>query len=304
MPRRILSRIGGHPTNHPSPVRWRVMRMVPQAGLAVALCVAVGCANARTSSNDYAQTPSGKSEMPRPQAGVSTHGGIKGDRTVTGTVIDVSGDQIKVNTGEVQPRFLPLNMAKEKGATVQKGDQLEITLNEQNLVVDFHPMGQQSTHKVIKGQLASPLTVGHDRAMIRTDQGTEEGFEIRPLARSKVAAIPVGVSAVFLIDEMNKIADATFGTQEAVERAQAQWQNKSPIKGAHQQIEGTVMRPLRDNRITIRTEDGQEQPFGVRDIAQGKLAQIPQGERIVLMIDQENQVIDVASHTTGQRGNQ
>jgi hypothetical protein len=269
----------------------------------------LGCAETRS---DRTMTASGSSQQDRQQqarqqarhpTGVPTHGGIAGDRTLIGTVTDVTGDQIKVTTGEMQPRFLPLSMAKEKGTMVQKGDQVEITVNEQNLVVDYHPVGQQSAHKVIKGQLASPLTVGHDRVVIRTDQGTDEGFEIRPLVRSKVAAIPVGVAAVFLIDESNKIADATFGSRDAVERAQAEWQKKSPIKGAHQQVEGTVMRTLQDNQITIRMEDGQEQPFGVRDVAQGKVSQIPQGERIILMIDQDNQVIDVASLSTGQRDN-
>jgi hypothetical protein len=226
---------------------------------------------------------------------VKTSGGISGNRTITGTVTEVTADQIKVNTGEVQPRFLPLGIAQEKGQTVRKGDKLEILLNEQNLVVDFHPAtGDESSHRIVMGQLSTPLTIGQDHAMIRTESGRVEGYEVRPLARSKVAAIPVGVLAVFLIDESNKIADATFGSREAVEQAQAQWQNKSPIKGAHQRVEGTVMRPLESNQITIRTEDGREQPFGVRDIARGKLSKVDEGQRVTLMVDNDNQVIDVA----------
>jgi hypothetical protein len=275
--------------------------MAALGALALGVCSMLGCVETRS---DRAMPPSDSSQHARQQAGVPTHGGISGNRTLTGMVTDVTSDQIKVNTGGMQSRFLPLSMAKEKGTSIQKGDRLEITVNEQNLVVDYHPIGQEAAHKVIKGRLVTPLTVGHDRAVIRTDEGTEEGFEIRPLVRSKVAAIPVGVAAVFLIDETNKIADATFGSQEAVERAQADWQKKSPIKGAHQQVQGTVMRPLRDNHITIRTEDGQEQPFGVREVAQGKVSRIPQGERIILMIDHDNQVIDVASRTTGQEANQ
>jgi hypothetical protein len=241
----------------------------------------------------YSPPSSGRQDSGQ-TAVVETHGGITGDRTIIGTVMEVTGNQIKVNTGEIQPRFLALGIAKEKGETIRKGDKLEILLNDQNLVVDFHPAGTESSHKVLKGQLATPLTIGQDRAVIRTDKGTEEGYEVRPLARSKVAAIPVGVTAVFLIDESNKIADATFGSTEAVEKAQAAWQKKSPIKGAHQQVAGTLMRTLNANQITIRTEDGKEQPFGVRDIARSKLSKVDQGQRVILMIDNDNQVVDVA----------
>jgi hypothetical protein len=238
--------------------------------------------------------PSRVSQAPVQTAMVKTRGGITGDRTISGTVMEVTADQIKVNTGEVQPRFLPLGIAKEKGETIRKGDKLEILLNEQNLVVDFHPAGTESSHKVVKGQLATSLTIGQDHAVIRTEEGTEDGYEVRPLARSKVAAIPVGVTAVFLIDENNKIADATFGSKEAVEKAQAAWQKKSPIKGAHQRVEGTVMRTLTPNQITIRTEEGKEQPFGVRDIARGKVSKVDEGQRVILLIDNDNQVVDIA----------
>src|SRR5437870_3393450 len=40
---------------------------------------------------------------------------LQGSHIVVGTIQEISGEEIKVNTGEVQPRFLPLNLAKEKG---------------------------------------------------------------------------------------------------------------------------------------------------------------------------------------------
>jgi hypothetical protein len=246
--------------------------------------------------NDMARSSSPSSSKMNQATAFKTKGtqeGIQGDRTLTGTVLEVTSDQIKVNTGEVQPRFLPLSMAKEKGTTIQKGDQLEIMLNDQNLVVDYHPVGSPGTHKIIQGQLSTALTIGQARAIIRTETGAEEGYEVRPQARSKVAAIPVGVPAAFLIDETNKIADATFGS-EAVARAQAEWQKKSPIKGAHHRVEGTVMRPLTANEITIRTEDGNEQPYQVRSIIQDKLSKVARGQHVILMIDEERQVVDVA----------
>jgi hypothetical protein len=249
----------------------------------------LACAQTRDGRDDVVRGSS-----PRSQAAVvKTKAGVQGDRTLVGTVTDITSDQIKVTTGEIQPRFLPLSMAKEKGMAVQKGDKLEIMLNDQNLVVDYHPAGSLGSHKILNGELSTALTIGQDHAIIRTEAGTEEGYEVRPQARSKVAAIPIGVPAAFLIDETNKIVDATFG-RESLARAQAEWQKKSPIKGAHQRVEGIVMRPLKANEITIRTEDGNEQPYQVRSIVQDKLSKVARGEHVILMIDEEQQVVDVA----------
>lgn len=111
---------------------------------------------------------------------------LQGDRRVIGTVEDVKSDQIQVNTGEVQPRFIPLKQAKEKGLPViKKGDRIEITVNDQNLIVDYHVVDASghpergTHHRIVKGRIAQPLVIGHDRAVIRTEQGAEEGYEIR-----------------------------------------------------------------------------------------------------------------------------
>ena len=52
---------------------------------------------------------------------------------------------------------------------------------------------------------------GHDKAVIRTTNGKEESHLVRPVARSKVASIPVGADVIFLIDELDKIVDVTYG---------------------------------------------------------------------------------------------
>jgi hypothetical protein len=163
---------------------------------------------------------------------------LQGDRQVMGTVEEIKGDQIKVFTGEVQARFIPMKQAREKGLTeVKEGDKLEITVNDQNLIVDFHLIGESgrprdsAEHRVVKGQVAKPMAVGHDRAMIRTETGKQESYEIRSQARSKVASIPVGVDVVFLLDETNKIVDVTFTSKEEADRASKMPEKKSPPKG-------------------------------------------------------------------------
>lgn len=226
---------------------------------------------------------------------------LQGERHVRGTVEEIKGGQLQLNTGEMQPRFIPLNAAREKGLPeIKVGDVIELTVNDQNLLVDYHlvnesgqPLGH-TKHQIVKGQIAQPLVIGHDRALIRTEDGKELSFVIRTQARSKMASIPVGVEAIFMVDETNKIVDVNFANKEATEQAGKMFEQKSSPKGAQQRVLGTVVKPMQENRITVRTRDGQEQPFEVRPLMREKMAKLTKGEAIVLLIDGENQVADVA----------
>ncbi|WP_447987490.1 hypothetical protein [Nitrospira sp. Nam74] len=154
---------------------------------------------------------------------------LLGDRVLLGTVEEIAGGEARINTGEVEPRYIPMNVRKAKELPdLKKGDRVEITVNDQNLLVDVHAVGEASHHLVVQGQLTEPLETGHQKAMLRNSQsGKEESYSIRPVARSKVASIPVGVDAVFLLDELDMIADVTFGSAEAIHRAAELWNKKS-----------------------------------------------------------------------------
>ena len=82
------------------------------------------------------------------------------------------------------------------------------------------------------------METGHDKAVIRTTDGKEESHLVRPVARSKVASIPVGADVIFLIDELDKIVDVTFGSKEAVQQRAELGQKKSPLKGNLTQVSG------------------------------------------------------------------
>jgi hypothetical protein len=153
---------------------------------------------------------------------------LPGDRVLLGTVEEVASDQARINTGELQPRFIPMNVRKAKGlADLKKGDQVEVTVNDQNLLVDVHLLGEASHHRIIQGRLVESRETEHGKAVIRTQDGKEESHFARPVARSKVASVPIGTDAVFLLDELDKIVDVVFGDQEAVRRAAELWQKKS-----------------------------------------------------------------------------
>lgn len=227
---------------------------------------------------------------------------LQGQRHVKGTVEQIKGDQLELNTGELSPRFIPLKGAREKGfPEIKVGDVIELTLNDQNLLVDYHvldqsgqPMGGHGKHHILKGQIAQPLVIGHDRALIRTEDGKELSFQIRTQARSKMASVPVGAEAVFMVDETNKIVDVNFASKQAAEEAGAMSEQKSPLKGAQQRVLGTVVAPLQENHITIRTREGKEQPFEVRPSMRERISTLSQGEKVVLLVDGDNQVADVA----------
>ncbi|MCE7977917.1 MAG: hypothetical protein DYH03_12410 [Nitrospira sp. NTP1] len=157
---------------------------------------------------------------------------LPADRVLIGTVEEVRSDQARVDTGELQPRFIPMGVRKEKGLPAfTQGDRVEITVNEQNVPVDVHKAGESSHHEVVQGQLVAHVETRHDKAVIRTTDGAQESHGIRPVARSKVASVPVGVDAVFLIDERDRIADVIYGNLEAVHRAGEPWKKKIPLKG-------------------------------------------------------------------------
>jgi TusA-related sulfurtransferase len=220
---------------------------------------------------------------------------LSDDRVVLGTAEEVRSDQARINIGEGQPRYLPMNVRKAKGLEdVKKGDLVEITLNDQNLLVDVHKAGESSHHRVVLGQLAGPMETEHDKAVIRTINGKEESHLVRPVARSKVASIPVGADVIFLIDELDKIVDVTMGTTESVQRATELKQQKSPLKGNLSQVTGKILKPLMDNTIVIRTKDGKEHSYQVRPLVQSRLETLSKGDAVVLLVDDENKVTDVA----------
>jgi hypothetical protein len=227
---------------------------------------------------------------------------LSGERVLLGTVEEVRSDQARINTGVGEPRFIPLNVRKQKGLPdLKKGDLVEITVNEQNLLVDVHLPGEASHHRIVRGQLAGPLETGHDKAVIRTKDGKEESHLVRPVARSKVASVPVGADVIFLLDELDKIVDVTYTSKEAVQREKEMGHKMSPLKGNLAQVEGVILTPLKNNTIVIRTKDGKEHSYEVRPLIQQRLGTLAKGDTAVLLVDDENKVTDVAFQPGGHK---
>ena len=101
---------------------------------------------------------------------------LPGNQTIFGKVEAVTSDQIKVDIGEVQPRFLPLKQSQKKNfPAIKPGDDLVIIVNEQNLIVDYHPLDSSpGHHKVVRGTIAGNMPIGHDVVVIKGADGNEQ----------------------------------------------------------------------------------------------------------------------------------
>lgn len=215
---------------------------------------------------------------------------LAGNRLVTGRVKEIRGNQLEVDIGNPKSLYIPLKPAADKGETFKPGDLIIITLNDHNALVDYHHPGETSHHRVIEGKLATPLTVGLDKAVIVTSEGTKS-FMVAERAKSKLGTIPIGVPAVFLVDETGQLVDAQPGGLSAA--AEATKTQKSPIKGAHEQVRAVFQGTGAEGRLKI-SEGGRDREVQFRPPLE-KLDRIKPGQDVVLLMDEHGYVLEIAT---------
>lgn len=149
---------------------------------------------------------------------------LPGEQIILGTVQHVKSDVIQVNIGQLEPLYLSLRAAAEKGMTsIQRGDILKIVVSDQSQVVDFHKADYPGWDRALKGHLLQPLLGDHKWAVIQTENGAKETYEVDEEARHTVMNIPVGVPAEFLLNKNNILVDATFGDEGVLLDTLALW---------------------------------------------------------------------------------
>src|SRR4030095_7235955 len=217
----------------------------------------------------------------------ATENRLPGNRRVTGHVKDIRGDQIEIAIGNLQTMSVPVKMSTDRGETFKPGDEIVVTLNDHNAIVDYHHPNEASHHQVIRGKLSTPLTVGLDKAVIETDQGTKT-FMVAERAKGKLTAIPVGAEVLFLADETGHLVDAQLASEDAVH--QSAINNKAHIKGAHTQLETVYQGKAGKDRIRI-TDGGRprEVPFRA---PLDKLDRLHPGQEVVLLMDDAGYVME------------
>ena len=216
------------------------------------------------------------------------------NRIIIGRVAEIAADQVKIYTTDVMPRYLSVKQAEEKGIwPLHKGDYLHIVVNEQNMVLGYHPIGDMGSHHIIHGQLAQPLMVGQEWAVVKPEGKDEQIYRVRELVRSKLAAVPIGFPAVFLIDETNQIMDTAFTSDEALRVAAKNWQGSSP-KGVNRQLMGTIVKAVTNGEVTIRTEDSRDLTMDVRPFLRDKVETLSLRDNVIMLLDDEDKIADVA----------
>jgi len=220
----------------------------------------------------------------------ATENRLPGNRRVTGHVKDIRGEQMEIAIGNLQPMSVPLKMATDKGQTFKPGDEIVVTLSDHNAIVDYHHPNEASHHQVIRGKLSTPLTVGLDKAVIETDQGTKT-FLVAERAKGKLTAIPVYAEVLFLADETGRLVDAQLASADAVH--QSGLNNKARIKGAHEQLKAVYLGKAGEDRMKIAAEGHtREVPFRA---PLRKLDRLKLGQEVVLLMDDAGYVMGVST---------
>ena len=219
----------------------------------------------------------------------ATESSLPGNRRVTGHIKDIRGNQMDIAIGNLQSLSVPLKMATDRRQTFKPGDPIVVTLNDHNAIVDYHHPDEISTHQVIRGKLSTPLTVGLDKAVIETAEGTKT-FLVAERAKGKLTAIPVGSEVLFLADETGHLVDAQLASADAVH--QSAENNKAHIKGAHAQLQA-VYQGHAGNRMMI-TDKGHQRQVPFRAPLR-KLDRLQAGQEVVLLMDDAGYIMEVST---------
>jgi hypothetical protein len=219
-----------------------------------------------------------------------TESHLPGNRLVAGRIVSIRGNQMEIDIGTVKSLYVPVRPAKVKGQTFEVGQPIIVTLNDHNAVVDYHHPNERSDHRVLRGKLSTPLTVGLDKAVIETEEGTK-AYVVADRAKGKLTAIPVGVEAFFLADETGQLVDAQLASAQAVhESAQ---NNKARIKGAHEQLRATFKGKGAEDTLKIDAQ-GKEREVPFRPPLE-KLDRLQPGQDVVLLMDDQGYVLEIAT---------
>ena len=219
-----------------------------------------------------------------------TQNQLPGNRLVTGRILSIRSNQMEIDIGNVKSLYVPLRPAQVKGQTFEVGQPIIVTLNDHNAVVDYHHPNERSDHQVLHGRLTTPLTVGLDKAVIETKDGTKT-LMVTDRAKGKLAAIPVGVDAYFLADESGQLVDAQLASPEAVRESGQN--NKARIKGAHEQVRATFKGQGGEGKLKI-AEAGKEREVPFRPPLE-KLDRLKPGQDVVLLMDDQGYVLEIAT---------
>ncbi|HWV45322.1 MAG TPA: hypothetical protein VN039_04715 [Nitrospira sp.] len=205
-----------------------------------------------------------------------THGHGKGTHMkVTGTVSAIQSDLITVKTSWGQIRISSATAPKN----LEVGEEVEMQVNENNVVVDVHRAGDPShSHRFVSGKLAYAST---DRKEIKlwTPEGKKK-FDVQT-GRSQLSGIKEGTPVAVELNEAGKVIDIHRMTVE-IELDE----HPHTLSGYHLTLDGVVTK-IQSGLAFVKT------PVGQYTIP---MKQAPPdaavGDKVTLWLNEENLVID------------
>ena len=124
-----------------------------------------------------------------------------------GEVIE-KGGELAVKTKEGTTYQLSENEARRQGRQFKAGDKVEVSVNENNAIVDVHLEGEKSLHKFVTGKL---VHVGKMNKEIKLK--TAEGDQTFPLLlqETKTKDLPEGTEVTVELNEAGTVIDLHKG---------------------------------------------------------------------------------------------
>ncbi|WHZ26551.1 MAG: hypothetical protein OJF51_001346 [Nitrospira sp.] len=215
--------------------------------------------------------------MPAPYASAD-QGGTHSKGThmkVTGTVSAIQSDLITVKTAWGQIRISSATAPKN----LEVGEEVEMQVNENNIVVDVHRVGDPShSHRFVSGKLAY---ASKDKKEIKlwTPEGKKK-FDVQ-IGRSQLSGIKEGTPVTIELNEDGKVIDIHRMTVE-IELDE----HPHTLSGYHLTLDGVVTK-IQSGLAYVKT------PVGQYTIP---MKQAPPdaavGDKVTLWLNEENLVID------------
>ena len=120
-----------------------------------------------------------------------------------GEVIE-KGGELDIKTQEGTTYQLSENEARRQGRQFKAGDKVEVSVNENNAIVDVHLEGEKGEHKFVTGKL---VHVGKMKKEIKLH--TAEGDQTFPLLlqETKTKDLPEGTEVTVELNEAGTVID-------------------------------------------------------------------------------------------------
>ena len=125
-----------------------------------------------------------------------------------GEVIEKGAGELAIKTEAGATYQLSENEARRQGRQFKAGDKVEVSVNENNAIVDVHLEGEKGEHKFVTGKL---VHVGRMKKEIKLQ--TPEGDQTFPLLlqETKTKDLPEGTEVTVELNEAGTVIDLHKG---------------------------------------------------------------------------------------------